>query len=432
MNILARILSHGFAIVVVILLAVGFMYRGDLFPDLPMPAFLGIERPAVDGTGTTTAADTDRPAAEPEAATDADGAPGPAPLVGEAATEPEPAGETVTELTSGQDGAPVTDTGTDMPTQVTEEGAGTAAAITAPDMAEPEEPVQVQEPEPEPAAAAEESGTPDVEDAVKETAPAEQTGGETVDSIPAEDTVPSLDMAEDDAGTPEPSADATAASDTSVSEEVTPDTDTAAAEQPAATGPETGDTAAAGGEAEPTPPAADVDAVIEPEPLAGAPAADTTVESAPPVPAPVVEDAVIPGDEEPAGIAAPVDDVMPSPVDPIPPSATSVETTLDMTRPYHVLAAAREAYWMRNNEEAESLYRQLIALEPENPDGYGELGNLYFSLGRWEDAASAYFEAGSRLARTGHIIEAENLLEVIRGLNAPQVDELAGIIAEYR
>ena len=48
MNILARILSHGFAIVVVILLAVGFMYRGDLFPDLPMPAFLGIDRPAAE------------------------------------------------------------------------------------------------------------------------------------------------------------------------------------------------------------------------------------------------------------------------------------------------------------------------------------------------------------------------------------------------
>ena len=106
--------------------------------------------------------------------------------------------------------------------------------------------------------------------------------------------------------------------------------------------------------------------------------------------------------------------------------------TLDMTRPYHVLAAAREAYWMRNPAKAESLYRQLIDLDPDNPDGYGELGNLYFSEGRWEDAASAYFEAGSRLARTGHMMEAENMLEVIRGLDGSQADELAGIIAESR
>ena len=34
MNFLARILSHGFAVVLVLLLGAGFIYRGDLFPDL--------------------------------------------------------------------------------------------------------------------------------------------------------------------------------------------------------------------------------------------------------------------------------------------------------------------------------------------------------------------------------------------------------------
>ena len=105
---------------------------------------------------------------------------------------------------------------------------------------------------------------------------------------------------------------------------------------------------------------------------------------------------------------------------------------LDMTRPYHVLAAAREAYWLHDHQEAESLYRQLIALDPDNPDGYGELGNLYFTQGKWEEAASAYFEAGSRLARSGHIMEAENLLDVIRGLESPRANELADIITQSR
>ena len=33
MNLLARILSHGFAIAIVLLLAIGLIYRGELFPD---------------------------------------------------------------------------------------------------------------------------------------------------------------------------------------------------------------------------------------------------------------------------------------------------------------------------------------------------------------------------------------------------------------
>ena len=85
---------------------------------------------------------------------------------------------------------------------------------------------------------------------------------------------------------------------------------------------------------------------------------------------------------------------------------------------------------MRNYEEAEAGYQQLIRLDPDNPDGYGELGNLYFSQGKWEQAASAYFEAGSRLARSGYIEQASNLLDVIRGLDGAQADELAKIISD--
>ena len=40
MDNLARIISHGFAVVVVILLGIGFIYRGELFPDLELPDFL--------------------------------------------------------------------------------------------------------------------------------------------------------------------------------------------------------------------------------------------------------------------------------------------------------------------------------------------------------------------------------------------------------
>ena len=91
---------------------------------------------------------------------------------------------------------------------------------------------------------------------------------------------------------------------------------------------------------------------------------------------------------------------------------------------YELLAAAREAYWLRDYEGAEVFYRQLIKVEPDNPDGYGELGNMYFSQGQWEQAAAAYYEAGVRMVNEGKAEQARQLVDVIRGLNGGQADEL--------
>ncbi len=98
-------------------------------------------------------------------------------------------------------------------------------------------------------------------------------------------------------------------------------------------------------------------------------------------------------------------------------------------KPYELLAAAREAFWLHNYEDAEKNYRALTKLEPENPDGYGELGNMYFSQGRWEEAAAAYYDAGIRLVREGHIDRARELVSVIRRLNGKQADELEKLIS---
>jgi tetratricopeptide (TPR) repeat protein len=73
---------------------------------------------------------------------------------------------------------------------------------------------------------------------------------------------------------------------------------------------------------------------------------------------------------------------------------------------------------------AETHYQQLIQMEPDNPDGYGELGNMYFAQGQWEQAAAAYYEAGVRLLETGMVAEARQMVDVIRGLNGAQADDL--------
>jgi len=91
---------------------------------------------------------------------------------------------------------------------------------------------------------------------------------------------------------------------------------------------------------------------------------------------------------------------------------------------YESLAAAREAYWLHDYEGAENHYRLLIDLEPDNPDWYGELGNMYFAQGQWEQAAAAYYEAGVRLLNDGMVAQARKMVNVIRGLNGAQADDL--------
>ncbi len=98
--------------------------------------------------------------------------------------------------------------------------------------------------------------------------------------------------------------------------------------------------------------------------------------------------------------------------------------------PYQLLAAAREAYWLRDYINAEKNYQALIASDPDNPDGYGELGNMYFSQGKWTLASASYFEAGKRLADEGLVDQARQLVDVLRGLQSPRSEELEQYITE--
>jgi len=105
------------------------------------------------------------------------------------------------------------------------------------------------------------------------------------------------------------------------------------------------------------------------------------------------------------------------------PVPAPVDIPASMSR-YQLLAVAREAFWLRDYDRAEESYRLLMQLEPDNPDGYGELGNMFFSQGRWEEAAAAYYEAGTRLMKTGHSHEARLMVDVIRGLGGDQAERL--------
>jgi hypothetical protein len=313
MKLLARILSHGFAIAIVLLLAVGLIYRGELFPEYNLPEILDIGKLAAKKEKTTTA-QADQETTEPEA-----GKP--------AQTDLDDRNQAT--ATGYQEGA-----GDSLDTAGT-----TASPVTVPDS-----------------------------DAIRR----EATTSGTQPPAGTESTAPPV-----------------------MEEKETEVRENAVESTPVAPGP--GDN--------------------------GQQQDNELAESRAQMPD-MSEPATAP-DEEVTGSAAPAAETLPRSGTPEPPAADTAEPAAkQQENAYALLAAAREAYWLREYELAESKYQALTRLEPDNPDGYGELGNMYFSQGQWDEAASAYYEAGVRLVEQDLLDQAEELAAVIRGLNGGHADDL--------
>jgi hypothetical protein len=346
MNSLARILSHGFAIIVVVILAAGYIYRGELFPDTKLPGFLAFDTHSETVEKEVPAAEKAVPAPRGERSSDVHT---PAMPAEESAAVPEESAVEESEAVAVVEGtvrqeskvAPVVEetiAQEDVETAVTAETADAPQAEAAPEEAE----VATAAPETWSTGAGE-AGT------------AASVSEPPMQSEAATETAPEAPLH------PAESAPVTTAMTTG--------------DEHVAAGAGTSQTAH-----DETPEIPEENA--QPQADVGGPVADEPALSAPP----------------------------------------------DTTKSYQLLAAAREAYWMHDYAEAEANYLRLAALEPENPDSYGELGNMYFTRGKWEQAAAAYFEAGKRLVESGHIEEARTLVDVIRGLNGTQADRLEKLV----
>ncbi|MGD8630952.1 MAG: hypothetical protein PVG72_09540, partial [Gammaproteobacteria bacterium] len=331
-------LSHGFAIAVVLLLAIGLIYRGELFPEYDLPAFLDIGKLSEQQKESTTG-QVDRDVVETEAE-----APAPATADEQGQTAMQDAATASTDVTDAG-GSPV-------------EGADVADEVVHPGPADTD--VTIQEPadvDSLPSSPGSETEAPSLKS---------EEAAESTDQAPATDTVVPL---------------------------------------PGETGQQP--------EGEPSA----VDVPPEDESTA-ATAADASV--------PEVMPAGVPGDIEPAEPSPESEGAFQEDTGAVEPVSRPKE------KPYQLLADAREAYWLREYDTAESKYLALTRLEPDNPDGYGELGNMYFSQGKWDQAATAYYAAGVRLVEQGLLEQAEELIAVIRGLNGANADDLEQKIADAR
>jgi len=89
-----------------------------------------------------------------------------------------------------------------------------------------------------------------------------------------------------------------------------------------------------------------------------------------------------------------------------------------------VLHRARQAYWNGSLAEAEKAYQELSELTSQDPNVFGELGNIYYAQGKWKQAGQAYYEAAIRLIDLNQPAQANYLLRIIQGLDAESADKL--------
>ncbi len=104
--------------------------------------------------------------------------------------------------------------------------------------------------------------------------------------------------------------------------------------------------------------------------------------------------------------------------------AKSVMENIPVDPHFELLNQARFAHQIGNNFNAIELYRELIQSYPDDPNVYGELGNVYYSKGKWKQASQAYYEAAVRLHKIEKTEQISYLVRVIDGLDPETAKKL--------
>lgn len=106
-------------------------------------------------------------------------------------------------------------------------------------------------------------------------------------------------------------------------------------------------------------------------------------------------------------------------------SSTTLDTEVNQSnqsKPVvkNLLNDARKAYWEKDYEKSVTLYQSQIKTQPNVADIYGELGNVFFTMGSNETAAKHYFEAGQLFLQQKQDQRAKQVYEILSKL-APKL-----------
>lgn len=79
------------------------------------------------------------------------------------------------------------------------------------------------------------------------------------------------------------------------------------------------------------------------------------------------------------------------------------------TRPEVTLQSARKLFWENQLDDAAAAYRRYTENFPDDPDGFGELGNVLLKMGQVNDAQRYFEQAAKLLEAAGDIDQAYDL-----------------------
>lgn len=78
-----------------------------------------------------------------------------------------------------------------------------------------------------------------------------------------------------------------------------------------------------------------------------------------------------------------------------------------------IIQRARRAFWNGDFEAAEAAYMDAVSAYPDDADAFGELGNLYESMGKSALAGDAFFAAGVRLKARGNHEKLSQIIDLL-------------------
>lgn len=94
-----------------------------------------------------------------------------------------------------------------------------------------------------------------------------------------------------------------------------------------------------------------------------------------------------------------------------------------------LLMEARRAYWNGDIRAAVKGYQRLIDAFPDQPDYFGELGNVYYEQGAQQLAAGFYYDSARLLLERGERSRAEALADVLGKMDADAAQQLRQALA---
>ena len=89
-----------------------------------------------------------------------------------------------------------------------------------------------------------------------------------------------------------------------------------------------------------------------------------------------------------------------------------------------LLNQARLAFQNGKPDQSTQLYKELSELNPDDPDVYGEMGNVFYSQGKWKQAGVAFYEAAICLLEQNKMRQVPYLYRVIQGLDPDSAEKL--------